>query len=257
MPDKQEISKKLFITVFNELAYARNPHSIFRDFLTVAMASLHNSVLMDQEIENEYLEIAKNYGRDDLERFASLLGMLVVLQNGKPGDVLGDIYAALELTNAGAGQFFTPFSISEMIAKTQINSVLQIIEQKGFVTLCEPACGSGGMVLAVVGQLIEKRHDPAQTLWVQCTDIDRLCVNMIYIQFALWNVPAEIIWGDTLSGKVYGRFFTPAHHIYGWRWKLTRQVVSESANALENPVVAEKPVAVSAQVNPLQFDLRF
>ena len=71
-----------------------------------------------------------------------------------PHDVLGDIFHELELHNERKGQFFTPFPICQMMAKMTLGENAQdIITKKGFVTLSEPACGTGAMIIAATQEL--------------------------------------------------------------------------------------------------------
>lgn len=92
---------------------------------------------------------------------------------------------------------------------------------KPFLTLSEPACGAGGMVLAFVKMMLKHNHNPAEKFWVQCIDVDRLAALMCYVQLSLWNVPAVVIVGNTLSLEVRESWYTPAHLLGNWDYKLT------------------------------------
>ena len=46
------------------------------------------------------------------------------------------------------GQFFTPYDVSRMMAEMTFDTVDEIIAEQGFVTVQEPACGAGGMIIA-------------------------------------------------------------------------------------------------------------
>jgi len=96
------------------------------------------------------------------------------------------------------------------------------------------------MVLAVVKTLIGAGYDPARALWVQAWDIDRLAALMAYVQLSLWNVPAEIVVGNTLSLEVREVWRTPAHHLGFWSSKL-------AAEPRLTPTAPEEPVAAAAQ----------
>jgi hypothetical protein len=104
----------------------------------------------------------------------------------------------------------------------QINLAAQSNEERGFVKLCEPACGAGGMVLAFARCLIDSGKNPAQAMWARCQDIDRLAALMCFIQLALWNIPAVVIVGDTLANDEREVFYTPAHYLGFWDVRLKR-----------------------------------
>ena len=70
------------------------------------------------------------------------------------------------------------------------------------------------MVLSFVKEMISQKLNPANHLWVQCIDIDRTVALMCYVQLSLWNVPAQIIVGNTLSMELREQFFTLAHYLW-------------------------------------------
>ena len=227
-----------FTKTFNKIATHKHRYSVFTDFVTMSAISLHNAVYKKESLESEYLEIVAQYAKTDIDHFCKLLGILIELLEPEPRDILGVLCMELELGNDLNGQYFTPPDISKMMAK--ISSV-DLIEKLGtseqpFITLSEPACGAGGMVLAFVNEIIESGYDPAKKLWVQCIDIDRTAALMCYVQLSLWNVPAEIIVGNTLSLEFREFFYTPAYYMNNWQMKLEHkqyQAALKSTLALE------------------------
>src|ERR1035437_6294579 len=70
-------------------------------------------------------------------------------------DVKGDAYEGLLQKNAedvkgGAGQYFTPRSL--------ISAMVEVIAPQPGETICDPACGTGGFLLAAHDYLV-KTHD--------------------------------------------------------------------------------------------------
>jgi hypothetical protein len=43
---------------------------------------------------------------------------------------------------------------------------------------------------------------------------------MCFIQLSLWNIPAAVIVGDTLANEVRECFYTPAHRMGAWEYRL-------------------------------------
>jgi type I restriction-modification system DNA methylase subunit len=211
---------KSFIDTFNSIAHHRHRYEVFKDFVTMAAISLHNAVRKSVQLEEEFLATAKRYTREELGAFSTLLGILVNLLEPVPQDILGELFMALNLGNERTGQFFTPNHISLLMA--QINLAAQSNEERGFVKLCEPACGAGGMVLAFARCLIDSGKDPAQAMWARCQDIDRLVALICYTQLSLWNIPAVVIVGDTLANEEREVFYTPAHYLGFWDVRLKR-----------------------------------
>lgn len=212
-------SNQSFITLFNSIAKHNHPYTVFSDFVTMSAISIHNAVNKLENLENEYLQIVGKYSKDDVDLFCKLLANFIDLLGIEPRDVLGSLYMELELDNSNTAQFFTPHELSILIAKLNYGDQLDNFT-KPFVTLSEPACGAGGMVLAFTNEMLKKGHNPAEKLWVQAIDIDRLAGLMCYLQLALWNIPAQVIIGNTITMKFREIYYTPAHYLYHWDEKL-------------------------------------
>ena len=72
-------------------------------------------------------------------------------------DVLGDAYEYLikkfaDSTNKKAGEFYTPRSV--------VRLMVDILDPRGGETIYDPACGTGGMLLAAVAHVREAGGDP-------------------------------------------------------------------------------------------------
>lgn len=211
-----------FIKIFNDIARHKNRYVVFSDFVTLSAISIHNAVRKDKALEKEYMSIIAGYSKEETKALSQLLAELVMLLEPEPTDVLGGLFMSLDLGNKGTGQFFTPSSVSSMMAQVVYGEKL-VLPDDGFITMSEPACGAGGMVLAFVKRLIAEKHNPLHTFWVQCIDIDRIAALMCYLQLSLWHVPAQIIVGDTLRMKYREVFYTPAHYLGFWESKLKKR----------------------------------
>lgn len=252
-----EINTAKFIKIFNGIAPQKHRYAVFSDFITMAAISLRNALHKDEKLETEYMGLIANYTKEEAQNIAHLLGELVMLLEAEPKDVLGQIYMNLDLGNSNTGQFFTPSEISLLLAKLIHGAELESLDTD-FITLSEPACGAGGMVLAFVNVMIENGHNPAKSMWVQCVDVDRIAALMCYIQLTLWHVPAQVIVGNSLSLDVQEIWYTPAHYMEFWNVKLQRR---EQEEALKKPALDKKisPVQnqpVFNQQSP-QFDFKF
>ena len=212
-----------FKQTFRQLAPYKHRYEVFKDFVTMAACSLHNGVHKDDAREEEYLRIIGQYKPDDQQAFPKLMAQLVAALDEEPRDILGPLYMELEIANKDAGQFFTPPELSELMAQMTFTPELDKLETQAFITAGEPAAGAGGMILALVKVMITAGHNPAEKLWVQAIDVDRLAALMCYIQLSLWNVPAEVIVGNTLSWDIREVWYTPAHHLGLWKYRLRRK----------------------------------
>lgn len=242
------VSRQAFIKTFDSIARHKHRYEVFRDFVTMAAISLHNAMRKDEVLEAEYLRIVARYSKEEVNGFCELLAELVMLLDPEPIDVLGGLYMELELANEHAGQFFTPPEISELMARMTYGDAIRNIEGE-FITLSEPACGAGGMVLAFVKVMLSHGHDPGRRVWVMAQDVDRLAALMCYLQLSLWNIPAAVIVGNTLALEAREVFYTPAHYLGLWDAKLRRRAAeqTEANAACSSAVPAPQPDRPSAE----------
>lgn len=170
--------------------------------------------------EKKYLQIIKKYNKDMqlimTKVCAEIFKLLSSMISPHVGfaDYLGELYMRSDTSNSKSGQFFTPYCISKACAKCTVNAVLveKSIEDDTILTLHEPTCGSGGMVLACADVLYNDYHfNISRNLLVECGDIDARCVHMSYLQLGLAGIPAVIFHRDALSLETWDRWETPAY----------------------------------------------
>lgn len=239
-------SRSEFVKIFNGIARHRHRYEVFRDFVTLSAIEMHNALWKVPSLESEYIGIVKRYSKEEYDELCKLLAHLIMLLEPEPRDILGSLYMELDLGSSHVGQFFTPSEVSELMAMLTYGDSLRQIQGE-FVTVSEPACGAGGMVLAFAKVMISHGHNPSERLWVQCQDIDRVAALMCYLQLALWNIPGVVIVGNTLALEAREVFYTPAHHLGFWTSKLRRRDEQE---------VVQMPLAESekAIINPSNID---
>ena len=217
-----------FIKQIRALCHRHPIHRVFRDFAEMSALALADSVdlsPMREKREARYMEIIKAYSPEELRGFSQLLDLLVDLleAEARPADVLGVLFHELELHNKWKGQFFTPQSLSDMMALILTSDGhAESIERQGFVRVLEPTCGSGTMLLSQAYALREKGLNPQTQMHATAIDIDSLCVNMTFIQLSLWHIPAIVRHGNSLTDEVWDTWFTPAHILGGWTYRLLR-----------------------------------
>lgn len=238
-PTPQE-ARAAFMRTFRETAPHQHRYEVWRDFVILAACALHNGLGVEETREAEYLATIGRYDTADQHRFPELLSQLVAALDAEPVDVLGPLYMELEIGSKDRGQFFSPSALSELMAEMTFSGALEILKAKPFVTVHEPACGAGGMVLAAAKTLIRNGHNPAFHMFASCVDVDRVAALMCYIQLSLWNMPAEVIVGNTLSLEMREIWYTPAYRMFNWRHKLAQQQV-EQRDESGSPVPLERP----------------
>lgn len=206
--------KKEFLQCLESIEYGRNSYDLFQDFLTMASLSLQNVIDKDEKLEKEYMNTVNKYGSPS--KFSELLGIVTIALTKNMQDFLGSVYMDLGLGNTRTGQFFTPYHLSEMMAKITFsdeNYLKQQIEEKGHIILSEPCCGSGGMIIAVSNVLKDKGYNPQKDMKFVGIDIDLKCCQMAFIQTSLLGLRGEILYGNTLSLEIWNRFITPMSYL--------------------------------------------
>ena len=254
-----QFNTESFIKTFNSIALHKHRYEVFSDFIKMSAIALHNAIVKAEHLEKEYLEIVGKYKKEEVDQFPLLLANLIELLEPEPIDILGSLYMELELSSNHTGQFFSPSPIAQLMAKIAHGGQLNMLEEKAFITLSEPACGAGGMVLAFAKEMLHHGYNPAERLWVQCVDIDRVAAMMCYVQLSLWNIPAQVIVGNSLTLEHREIFYTPAHYLFSWDQRLRARQVIDLMRELETTTVEEakakepETVAITAtEAKPLQ-----
>jgi hypothetical protein len=213
-----------FIKLFQQTARYRHRYEVFRDFVNMGAYALHNAFHKIEAFENDYLTIIKRYELEDQQRFPQLLALVVDGLEASPHDFLGSVFMELELGNGKAGQFFTPYEVSLMMATMLVGGDEEsCLNGRDFLLLNEPAVGAGGMVIAYSEVMKKVGVNPQRKLWALCTDIDPVPAMMCYIQLSLLYIPAVVEIGNSLNpaaAKTYLR--TPAHILGFWEGKIKR-----------------------------------
>lgn len=176
--------------------------------------------------EEKYLQIMKKHTPDVQnlisEIFAQIYALLTTQIYTGFGDHLGELYMRSETSNSKSGQFFTPYHVSKLCAESAVNAdeIQEYIENDKILTLHEPTCGSGGMIIALADILYNKYHfNISRNLFVECGDIDSRCVHMAYLQLSLAGIPAVIYHRDGLTLETWDKWETPAYIMQYSRFK--------------------------------------
>jgi type I restriction-modification system DNA methylase subunit len=209
-----------FLSLFHTIAKEKHRYTVFSDFVTISAISLRNVLEKNAVLEAEYMDIVGRYRRDDVLKLKDLFHLLVQYLEADPRDCLGELFMTLGFSEDTKGQFFTPEPICDLISQVTFADVMGTLQTKPFITMNDPACGAGAMLLAAAKLIRRAGYSLEQVLWVQAVDIDRMTALMCYIQLSLWNIAAEVIVGNSLTLEYREHWLTFAHHQYGWRWKL-------------------------------------
>lgn len=231
---------KKFTSKLHNLDRSKNIATVFKDFLTLCTCSLAQPVYRSNEIEQIYMDTVKKYTKEQAEDFSKLLAFLVSSLEEKFQDFLGLAYMNLNIGSSANGQFFTPYHISKFMAEITFIDSYNDWQNQEIITLSEPCCGAGGMVIAFAETLKEHSINYQQKLYVEAIDIDEMCFMMTYIQLALYGIPAKVILGDTISLKFQTVLYTPFYFLSGMNFRLKQ--------AKQEEIKQIKPIELNTQL---------
>lgn len=185
------------------------------------------------ELENHYREILRELGQgtglipvifrkaqNKIQDPAKLRRLIELINDetwiGLDVDVKGEIYEGLleknaQDTKSGAGQYFTP--------RPLIRAIVDVMRPEPGKTICDPACGTGGFLLAAYEYITRQhgkhlmtedwQHLQSQALqgWEIVDNTARLCVMNLYLHgIGLDNTDSPIHVGDSLAADPGQRF---------------------------------------------------
>lgn len=201
---------------------SQDMHAVFSDFCAMAATSIRNAVDRDgyDRREEDYLRRAGRYTPEQLRRFARVLALVTYELEHSPRDVLGEVYMGLEIAAREQGQFFTPWPVCQLMAEMQLPNAAARLQEAPFITLYEPACGAGAMMIAATQTLAAQGVNYQQRVHVTAEDLNPTAVHMSYIQLSLLGVPALVHHRNTLSLEHFDTWATPMHVLGGWTMRL-------------------------------------
>ncbi|ARP54949.1 hypothetical protein ALFP_3062 [Alcaligenes faecalis] len=164
------------IKLLRAVACYRGLDQTWSDWVEMGAIAIANAVDKAQfeQREKRYLEIVAQYQKEEVSNLVKAFAHLVQcwekrVATGEFSDVLGSTFMMMGMGNASTGQFFTPYEVSRLMAGMLMadhNAHQAQLKQQGFITLQEPACGAGGMVVAAIHALVDSGINYQQALHV-------------------------------------------------------------------------------------------
>lgn len=211
------------IKLFDGMGGKHPARELFHDFVEFMALSISatSDVVHTEARGKQLVQLLVKYTTEERKTLAEMVrvfGDIVTMEfeTEGPRDVLGEVFECLGLGNARSGQFFTPWSICEMVAGIVRPGDLN---EDGYAAVLEPACGAGGMLLAYAKALNLAGHDCRTDMVALAVDIDMTCVYMTFVQLSLFGIPAVVLHGDTLAMQEWSRWYTPVYLLDKWVWR--------------------------------------
>lgn len=215
--------KKQFIKRIQELDRSKGAYDKFRDLCEMAycgIAKITATPERAEALEARYMQIVGTYqDKDTVRAYPELLALAVLAVQDGRCDFLGSVASELELLDPYNGQVFTPYDIGQLSARLTLQDACHLIEERGYITIHEPAAGAGVMILACADVIEEQGYTPAETMLVYATDISPLAYHMCYLQLSFRGIPAWVERGNSLTLEQFEGTWTPPalhfHHKHG------------------------------------------
>lgn len=235
---------------FLKLAKQNDGSRVFGDFVELAAITLRQSIYRDPIEEKRYLDIVKTYKPEHIDLFSKMLAITINALEYKPCDFLGKAFQSLELQGKVMQQYFTPYPISEMIVRANLDKskIERCIKEKGYLTINDPACGSGGMMIAAMQYFKFLGFNPHTQLLIIVNDISHIAVCMCYVQLTLLGAAAEISRRDTITQENFYTHHTLIFFKENWprRLRISKMMdfIRESADPppVTPPLTSQQPI---------------
>ena len=234
--------EKKFLDTFKQLIYAHRPWDVWRDLIIMNACAISNAVDKTHydEREKRYLSIIKKYSKAEQKLFPDLCAYITMaLEDNPEQDFLGKIFMALDLGNTSNGQFFTPYSVCQLMSEIVTNDAEKKIEKQGYISLNDSCCGAGATIIAAANSIrkkLENRKHPLNYqnhVLVVAQDIDETVGLMCYIQVSLLGLAGYVKIGNSLSNPITGSdsrenyWYTPLYFADTWVMRRTIQNFNE------------------------------
>jgi hypothetical protein len=129
-------------------------------------------------------------------------------------DIIGGYYIDCAISSKQQqfnGEFHTPKNVCDLMARLTIGD-MNFLPADGSITVCEPACGAGAMILSLAEAC---SPEVRRRLKVTAIDISKTACDMAFINTTLWGIPTRIIHGNALSMELWAAW-SNIHYIAPW-----------------------------------------
>ena len=201
-----------FLKIYQRLCVQHSSWEVWSDFISILAAAISNAMPSSQRKQREenYLATISRYDKDEQAAMVQLTAATINALDISPWqDFLGDMFMRLELGNHWGGQFFTPYSVCRAMAALQSDDVAAHVEEKGWISVNDCACGAGALLIAFAEACLLKGVNYQNHVVFVAQDIDRTAALMCYIQLSLLGCPGYVVIADTLSNPHTGRLLFP------------------------------------------------
>lgn len=208
------LSDNEYIKHFHKMMDAFTSHNhwqVYTDFLQLATDCFLSDRTPEHPREKHYMDIMQKYRGDAQKYFGEMLGCVMKYMSATHRECLSELweeYAA----NAHLGQFFTPWSVCQFLAKTQLQFAdweQYTPEKKCYIS--DPSCGGGRTLVAALKEVPAHKMD---SVCFHGIDVDSNVCYVAALNMLFFNANSYIVHGNALTLEVWHVYRT-IHHWMG------------------------------------------
>lgn len=252
---QNEIEKE-FIKDFNTITRRHNRREVWDDAMLMMAIEMCNALSPHHETwqkrNDTYAKVISKYNEEEQTLFAHLLAYITMaLEENPDQDFLGKLYMMLDF-GGNRGQFFTPYEISRLMSEItfDVDDTVSCIKDHGQMSVNDPCCGAGGMLIAFANVCREHRINYQNYVIFVAQDIDQTAAYMCYIQLSLLGCIGYVVIGNSLTNPITGSIlfpretenlsilYTPMYYMKLWR--LYRRCHTKKNNNTNNLLATVK-----------------
>lgn len=202
-------NEREFKKILDSIDQSKHRYDVFCDWLLCSALAFAQVSHFDDGREKRYLDTIGKYPKADQGKFAELLAVTTnAFQIGDSTnfhDFLGDLYMTCGFGSDSQGQFFTPFSVCQAMAR-----MIDVDKEDGkIIKVLDPAVGGGALPIAYAEELHRRGINYQQWAYFEGWDISQNSCCIAMIQFTLLGMPAKIVRGNSLTLEVWEVWETP------------------------------------------------
>lgn len=229
----RDIDTKAYIKLIEKIA--NGGHRIrdtFRDVCRMYALCLHSPLVLDpdkkKEVEDEFAKIRDSYKPEEYKLIQESFAELAIGLEKSPGDFLGKVLEELACNWKELGQFFTPSCVARMMAQVTFDDEFVKNHKRGeIITLNDPACGAGVLLIEQAMDLIQKGI-PQGDILVFAEDLDPLSFTIVYTQLSLLGIAGICTRRNSLSLQIFeGPWYTVGYFLHGMPMRRRRSEWSD------------------------------
>lgn len=210
----------LFYEPFSEIGHKEGwrPGEVLRNFLEAGFLAVRGRFLAGESFdqnEASYMKIVRSCRHPEtMSNLAKMLGALGIALAKEPVDFIGPVFSEIS-ADAGMGQCFTPFELCRLMARFTFQDKAEALKNsRKYITIQEPSCGVGGMILACNLELREAGYDIAREVHWLAVDVDSRALHAAYLQAVYTDCSGIFVHGNTLTLEQRSATPTPAAVLY-------------------------------------------